>query len=1102
MHSQYSNLCHTDHPSSSSSFQPPRLDDTAHTTDPHSLPAAEHSAGYHQDYLPIQYASNGAGARASASEGVVCEGVIWVPEQQPVQPGPDGYDYGVHGYDQATIQQPISTLGEYDGYHLHPPLEPNPQQRRALYLPPEGPAPPRYLQQQQAYYAPAPDTGAPFAPSPSPSISTFVLPSQPHPPAPPTLSSAAPSRVVLLPPPGPSSADDSSQKRRRVSFTAPSPALSERRLTSGTATGSGGATASASVARSRRTSSTTTVSTGAMGEEAETKSPLTPAAAQFSLTPVAGAGGSAAGHAQETKVKTAEKSCKNCRARKVRCSRHWPSCARCSEKKLDCHYGNLVPIDLVKNLNPDSRVVELEARIKSLELELAAASAPAPPSPSISPASSTTSSLSSLPLASAFPSQLYDALLSPILPSLVASPALQHSHVAAVLASVEARASSLPSAWTQGGRFGPPTACGAGGGASAPAPGGSEEDERAWEVFRQMVEADKAAAEEVRGKVERGELGWTGLREGQQKETWERWVVWGLLDAFWAQCSSNVPAFLSFHAPSRKLPLYTSLSSLSPSDRVCCAAFCALGVRSSLDLPLLGLSDAPCPVAPASAPRQEGEPSVAVRRELQARSLRGLMLALYDELGIAHGEGTRGALEASVVAALVMMWNELHPYRSRSLVRVALGLYRDLIDSHSGEAEGMQAKKTELVMKFGLVLLVQDSTTSAYLRSSPLISPFDLSTYFAPFPLPCFTSSLSSTAPPAAPSKLSDDIATFCDLDRLSGADHMGLMMGSMIVYKWLAGCLRAIAEMSCPRAQSQPIDPSALPRVFSALDQIHAALQTFQHHFAVACASSTFAHPSCLAAGPSGDTCESVHLRWCTRLDREVDDCVWLMYAAAGERMLRDEKALPTAAGSEDTDEEVGGVGQTLSVKWLQMCEGRVRKGLKSAAFYFNFFTLSPDPHQTHHLAWCLELIPSWTFLATQRYIPSPAASRDTTPAETAPGLGRKQDELTPLELDWIEAGLREASKYHPVAEKRLVEIKAFREGNERRALESGVVTFPTRATPCSPPILTAASFAPTASGGGGKASSTASKVAAGTRLTFQEAMQVALRMSVPNWA
>lgn len=101
----------------------------------------------------------------------------------------------------------------------------------------------------------------------------------------------------------------------------------------------------------------------------------------------------------------ADKSCKQCRCvhcdtaslreclltwscagriRKVRCSRTWPVCGRCTIKELPCHYGNLVPsrslvlprlqrkyahptpapaVDLVKTMQPEARVAELEARI-------------------------------------------------------------------------------------------------------------------------------------------------------------------------------------------------------------------------------------------------------------------------------------------------------------------------------------------------------------------------------------------------------------------------------------------------------------------------------------------------------------------------------------------------------------------------------------------------------------------------------------------------------------------------------------------------------------------------------------------------------------------
>lgn len=243
-------------------------------------------------------------------------------------------------------------------------------------------------------------------------------------------------------------------------------------------------------------------------------------------------------------------------------------------------------------------------------------------------------------------------------------------------------------------------------------------------------------------------------------------------------------------------------------------------------------------------------------------------------------------------------------------------------------------------------------------------------------------------------------------------------------------------------------------------------AIQALQHHFVH---SPAPLHPTCV--GPGGDTCEHLHLRWCSRLDRETDDCVWLAFATVGERMMREESERDAVAG------EAGGEGgdeDRVDVEWLQRCEGQVRQGLKRAAFYFNVrlpfslhfhelprladapvpplrsrqaYTLSPDPHQTHHLAFELELIPSWTFLAAMRFTPS--ASGAASPPGASGGPRKKADELTETELDWIERGLEVASLYHSVAERRLVELRAHREAERRRVarlVDAGM------ASACSP--------------------------------------------------
>ncbi|KPV76133.1 uncharacterized protein RHOBADRAFT_66329 [Rhodotorula graminis WP1] len=187
------------------------------------------------------------------------------------------------------------------------------------------------------------------------------------------------------------------------------------------------------------------------------------------------------------------------------------------------------------------------------------------------------------------------------------------------------------------------------------------------------------------------------------------------------------------------------------------------------------------------------------------------------------------------------------------------------------------------------------------------------------------------------------------------------------------------------------------------------------------------------------------------------------------------------------------GDAGERVDVGWLERCEGHVRQGLKRAAFYFNCFVLSPDPHQTHHLALELELIPSWTFLAAQRFTSSSSSSASTWASSCGGGPSRKADELSETELGWIERGLEVASLYHPVAERRLVELRAYREAERVRVAHlvgagaSAASFFSTSTSlPGTRPILKHAG----------------SSQESGRKLDFQEAMREALAQTVPSWA
>ncbi|GAA5967024.1 hypothetical protein JCM8115_003496 [Rhodotorula mucilaginosa] len=827
---------------------------------------------------------------------------------------------------------------------------------------------------------------------------------------------------------------------------------------------------------------------------------------------------------KKTQVSKSEKSCKACRIRKVRCSRTWPSCARCTEKRIDCHYGNLIPIDLVKGMHPDSRVAELEARIKMLEHELAARdgdydaaasrpstiaagmfSSPMPPpalltprpslgssAPTPTPSSATSQkqssnraaprlaettdsfdlSCSSNLVQEEFGRTAYRALVKPVWEALVDpvdTKGVRKRHVDAVIASAEARAERLRDAkLLRGGhahergfgfeiekddsRYG--------------APGAAESEE---DLFERMAREDLSRLQELKDLP---------IEELAHDPEWTRIAVWAVLDAHWATCSSNVPTLRPFHVPLRQARLHTRLNCLSPSERCIVLAFCAIGVRSTPDVGLLGLRGGPR-IGKESAPNmdreeEEEEEHLGLKREMVARIYRELMIDMYGRLEVAYGAPNKDSLEASLILALVQMWNEFVPRYSRSLIRTAIAQYKELFENAAALAESkdVQAERTDLLMMYALPLLHIDSTTAAYLRAAPIITDADLATYFAPFKIPLFHHFDAKDGPGWL--DLREEMRPWMDVDRIGDASHVQHMLSSMVIYRWLSACLRWCAQMSCPAAIRTPLSARALETLFDHLSTIHAVIQILQYHLVN---QDGAPHATCLAPSPDGDTAEHIHLRWLTRLDRETDDATWLIFSIVSERLVREESEVED--GDHMQGEVIKSEDRRLDIGWLQACESRVRKGFKLAAFYFNFFTISPDPHQTHHLAFSLELIPNWTFLATQRFIPIDPKVQQTPYYS---GLRSKADELTETELDWIERGLELAQKYHPVAERRLVEMRSYRLAEKRRLellAADGVPVPVSRARALPPPRL-------------GQKSA----------LSFQDAMKRALTQTVPSWA
>ncbi|GAA5905370.1 hypothetical protein JCM6882_003140 [Rhodosporidiobolus microsporus] len=69
-------------------------------------------------------------------------------------------------------------------------------------------------------------------------------------------------------------------------------------------------------------------------------------------------------------TKKADRSCKTCRQRRVRCGREYPTCTRCLKRKDECSYGEGVYVEETIEGSDQQKITELEGKISSLEQQI------------------------------------------------------------------------------------------------------------------------------------------------------------------------------------------------------------------------------------------------------------------------------------------------------------------------------------------------------------------------------------------------------------------------------------------------------------------------------------------------------------------------------------------------------------------------------------------------------------------------------------------------------------------------------------------------------------------------------------------------------------
>ncbi|KAM0752733.1 hypothetical protein T439DRAFT_323347 [Meredithblackwellia eburnea MCA 4105] len=442
-----------------------------------------------------------------------------------------------------------------------------------------------------------------------------------------------------------------------------------------------------------------------------------------------------------------------------------------------------------------------------------------------------------------------------------------------------------------------------------------------------------------------------------------------LIDSFFTSCCAYLPVFEPWHA--RLNHLRSNIDQLDLPSQVAAAGFCQMGARASPHSSLLGIT------YPASQEYPSTDQAIEAghRRHKACLNLSRYSHDLCNRLEIAI-EPTSHNLEALMVKVQMSIFEELEMKQSRRLLRLAIGMFKDLQDSPP--RPGVNPN----VLRLGLPIFLADALTSAYARKPPQITPSDLASYFR-------------AVAPHVPDFTSDNLSVILDqyIPREPSQGYVAhdtLVSSTTILACWLANAQREFAGLATYRSNPSPLQPASIYRLWFVVDQIHAAVQRVQQ---------LLVNIGYLPNGCQSDGCADLHLRFDTRLDRDLMDVTYLIHGFIVERLTSPQWLA------------LGEVGDVMLVE----SDRRVRKAIKLVAFYAQLYQSSLDLHMNYHLVWQLELLPNWTNLAVQRW-------------GEVPGPATDELEVTETELDWLVKGLGVAAFYHPVAERRLREIETWR--------------------------------------------------------------------------
>ncbi|GAA6017493.1 hypothetical protein JCM11491_006842 [Sporobolomyces phaffii] len=473
-------------------------------------------------------------------------------------------------------------------------------------------------------------------------------------------------------------------------------------------------------------------------------------------------------------VKKADKSCRKCRDRRVRCDRVYPVCDRCRKRRENCSWADTVTWNEYEEGGDAQKVIELQSKVAALERQLKASGSNAlPPFPA--------SQQNALPAPEKRPNQGQGSPSSGRSGSNTSATGSNPSRVPPTPPDTSSYSivSSIGEIYSGQLRF--------------------KQDETTHLISYLMGMG-----------VSFADLGHSNPNWRLGEPEIMRQLTIHLMEAATRACCANIPGIKPL---ADRVEFYKrNLEKLDAAGQCAVAVLCALGARASPHSALLGV---------ATTSLADGTPSPPLflyageRREMACRALERRAREVCWVNGMLESSNLSD-LDSIIGLTQVLIYEEILPQRSRLFTRVACGMYHDL---RFKAIERNERTSRDPRIGPGTALFLADAVIAASSSRPSFISTSELELYYLTdgVPIPDFPGS-----------NLLDELDRILTKPLTKEKLIDAITQGTI----WVSGCARLHAQLTMSRRPNSPSPLPLLKNLWSLVDNVHNSLQHLQSIF------------------------------------------------------------------------------------------------------------------------------------------------------------------------------------------------------------------------------------------------------------------------------